>query len=298
MTYYYLDGELLRNDQCAMKPSTHAMNYGTAAIEGMRALWDDNENRWYLLRPDRHFARLKRGTDMLSMNWNVDFEQFVAALNKVIAKNGIREDLYLRPMIYHAAEGVGLTKTDEVRFAIHVEPMPVAQPAPRTAGLVSQRRPVDGSYAVKIAGNYVLSFLAQAEAKRNGFDVGILLSTDGYLSEASVMNLFWTKDDDLFTPSLACGPLDGVTRDCVIHIARGELNVTVHEGTYRPNILAAADEIFLCGSGTGIAAVSRFGDRSLTTPDDSLCDRLWSQYYHIARNRPSEYSDWFLAIDR
>ncbi|MBD3256834.1 hypothetical protein GF377_00275 [candidate division GN15 bacterium] len=297
MKYYYLDGRLVPSGRAVVRPMTHALNYGTAAMEGMRALWDKKDKTWYLFRPERHLARLQRGTAMLDIDWDMTCERFVSSLERLIVKNDQREDLYLRPLVYHASETVGLTRTGKHQFVVYAQPMPLKKGPTRSAGMVGQRRPVDGSYAVKIAGNYVLSYLAQAEARQQGHDVGVMLSTEGYLSEAAVMNLFWVKGGALFTPSLNCGPLPGITRDCVIRIARDRLGVEVREGKYRAAVLNSADEIFLCGTGTAIARINRFERRKLRSRKNSLADWIWSEYRRILRNRPGEYADWFYAVE-
>ncbi len=296
MNFYYLDGRLVRGDRNVIRPTTHAFNYGTAAIEGMRALWDAKQQTWHLFRSDRHFARLQQGATMLGIDWDMTYERFARAVCRLILKNDLRKDLYIRPIVYHAAEGVGLTRTGNYGFAVYVQVMPFRKAVCRSVCLVPQRRPTDGSCSVKIAGNYALSFMAQRSAREKGYSAGIMLSSDGYLSEAAVMNLFWTKDGTLFTPSLDCGPLPGITRDCVIRIARDVLGVKVHEGKYRPGALSSADEIFLCGTGTAIAPVNRFDDRPLSVQKDLLTARIWTHYRRILRSRPREYSDWFRSV--
>ena len=233
---------------------------------------------------------------MLGIDWDMTYERFARAVCRLILKNDLRKDLYIRPIVYHAAEGVGLTRTDNHKLAIYVQLMPFRKAGRKSVCLVPQRRPTDGSCSVKIAGNYALSFMAQSSAREKGFSAGIMLSSDGYLSEAAVMNLFWVRDGALFTPSLDCGPLPGITRDCVITIARELLGVKVCEGKYRPRALLSADEIFLCGTGTAIAPVDRFGDRQLSVRKDSLTAQIWSHYRRILRSRPRKYSDWFRSV--
>ena len=177
------------------------------------------------------------------------------------------------------------------------------QPSPHSSAneyrccFVSQRRPIDGTYSVKITGNYVLSFFSQREATSKGCDIGILLSTNGYVSEASVMNLFFVEDGKLFTPSLACGPLAGITRKSVMQLAEAELGIRVIEGKYRPARLLEADEVFFCGTGSGINFARQIEKRKFNlTKVNSVARRISELLAAVTRGEVSTYSDWLRPL--
>lgn len=281
--YIYLDGRIRSTGTRPVALTTHAFNYGTAAFEGMRAFYDSEAGTWHLFRSRLHFERLCRATELLGLGFDMQYDEFMSILHQLIRKNNCRDDLYVRPIVFTPGEGIGLMSTESWRMGIFMEDKPLERRRPRTACLVSYRRPSDGSYAVKITGNYVLSYLAQREAISRNYNIGILLSDRGYLSEASAMNLFWRRGNVLHTPSLQCGPLEGITRRTIIELARQEPGLTVKEGAYRPSVLRSADEIFLSGTGTGITAVKRFEDVQLTTHRNSACNRLWRKYVRLVR---------------
>ena len=295
MPYIYFDGSFIKDDKPNVRIAGHPLNYGVAAFEGMRALWDGKNKTWYFFRPDRHFERIQRGAAFLGFEFNLSFDDFIGILSKLLRKNNFRSDVYLRPLVFSSAEGVGMMKQGRTMLAVYSEPKPLQQLKPGTACLVPQRRPSDGSFAAKITGNYVLSYAAQLAAKKLGYNVGILLSDKGHVSEGSAMNLFWCKDGDLFTSSLACGPLAGVTRETVLTLSRDQLGLRVREGKYRPSVLSKADELFICGTGSGITPLVRFEKTKLTGGNKrSLTNRLWNEYQTALRARPAQYSDWFI----
>ncbi|MGS6555925.1 aminotransferase class IV, partial [Escherichia coli] len=57
--------------------------------------------------------------------------------------------------------------------------------------------------AAKAGGNYLSSLLVGSEARRHGYQEGIALDVNGYISEGAGENLFEVKDGVLFTPPLA-----------------------------------------------------------------------------------------------
>lgn len=81
----------------------------------------------------------------------------------------------------------------------------------------------------------------------SGYDECVLLNLDGFVAEGTRSNIFWVRRESIFTPSLGCGILDGITRRHVIKIAR-ETGINVVEGTFNLDKLLEADEIFLTSS--------------------------------------------------
>ncbi|HVP07313.1 MAG TPA: aminotransferase class IV [Candidatus Acidoferrum sp.] len=293
----YTDGAFCSADRPNIFASTQAFNYGTAAFEGMKVYYRPSAGEWYLFRPDLHYARLMRSAGAIDIKVPLTYEDFVEVINPLIMKCKIRSDCYIRPLVYRKARGVGLTRPSEAGISIFVQASPPKRWRIYRCVLVPQRRPTDGSYAIKLSGNYVLSFMAQQEAIRQGADTGILLSSDGYLSEATVMNLFFVSGGRLYTPSLACGALDGITRRSIIELAKRELGIKTIEGKFRPGQLAAADEALLCGTGSGINEVSSFGSRSFDLHrKNRLTPVIQSLYRAICRGRLRGYEDWLVSV--
>jgi branched-chain amino acid aminotransferase len=127
--------------------------------------------------------------------------------------------------------------------------------------------------------------------------MGILQSTEGYLSEAAIMNLFFIQDGKLFTPSLACGPLAGITRKTIMQLAREQLDVRVYEGKYRKSRLLDADEVFFTGTGSGMYFVRQVErKRYRLRRKNRLAPQLWRLYRDLTAGKLSEYSDWLVPV--
>src|SRR6266508_4350292 len=83
--------------------------------------------------------------------------------------------------------------------------------------------------AAKATGQYLNSSLAKAEAVKAGYDEGILLNPNGYVTDGSGENVFLVRDGVLSTPPLAAGCLAGITRASILQIAEDE-GIPVREG--------------------------------------------------------------------
>ena len=73
------------------------------------------------------------------------------------------------------------------------------------------------------------------------------MTEDGYVAEGIVSNLFFVKNDTLYTPSLDTGILPGITRAHVLNLAQ-QLQLPTQDGLYRWEDLVEADEVFLVNS--------------------------------------------------
>jgi branched-subunit amino acid aminotransferase/4-amino-4-deoxychorismate lyase len=94
--------------------------------------------------------------------------------------------------------------------------------------------------------NYMENLLALEEARRNGFDEAVRLNESGEIVSASTANIFWVKDEEIFTPALETGCLNGTTREFLMD------NFAVQEKKAPIGELLEAREIFLTSAGIGI----------------------------------------------
>ena len=106
--------------------------------------------------------------------------------------------------------------------------------------------------------NYLEKLLALQEAKKRNFDEAICLNENGKITSACMANVFWLKDERLFTPSLKTGCLNGTTRQFILE----KRKVSEVEETIKS--LKNADAIFLTSSGIGVSQVKGFQNRTFS----------------------------------
>ncbi|WP_456383724.1 aminotransferase class IV [Persephonella sp.] len=105
--------------------------------------------------------------------------------------------------------------------------------------------------------NFAEKVLAKRYARENGFDDAVFLNENGEVTETTSANIFWVKGKFLYTPSVDCGLLPGITREVVIKEARKE-GFTVVEGRFYLEELKDADIIFVTNALNGIIRVGKF----------------------------------------
>ncbi len=100
----------------------------------------------------------------------------------------------------------------------------------------------------------IFTLLVGGEARRHGYDEGIALSVDGYLSEGAGENIFVVRNGVLSTPPATSAILPGITRDSIMTLAK-------RHGLWDPwrsiarEALYLADEVFMTGTAAEIVPV-------------------------------------------
>ena len=95
--------------------------------------------------------------------------------------------------------------------------------------------------------NQLENILAQRFCKEQGVKECIFLNTSGYIAEGSKSNIFFIRDGIVFTPSICCGLLPGITRGEIIDLLR-QHGIRVEEGKYTLDQIYTCDECFCTNS--------------------------------------------------
>jgi branched-chain amino acid aminotransferase len=105
--------------------------------------------------------------------------------------------------------------------------------------------------------NYLEKIIAKDEAKKRRFDEAVRLNERGELTSACMANIFWLKDQKLYTPPLDTGCIPGTTRQFILE------NLDCKEIAAGVEVLRSADEIFLTSSGIGVVQAANIEGRNL-----------------------------------
>src|SRR5699024_1911376 len=84
----------------------------------------------------------------------------------------------------------------------------------------------------------------------------LLETVEHFVSETTIANIFWLKKQSVFTPSLDCDILPGVTRAICLNLLRNHLNKEVLEGAFTINDIKEAEAVWICNSIKEIQPIS------------------------------------------
>ncbi|MDW6001328.1 aminodeoxychorismate lyase [Vibrio mangrovi] len=102
--------------------------------------------------------------------------------------------------------------------------------------------------------NRLEQILAKAEAENCGYPDAIVRDLNDNVVETTMANLFWFRDNTLYTPDLALAGVAGVMRRVVLDIAARE-RIPVCINHFPLDDVLLADEVFITNSILGVAPV-------------------------------------------
>ena len=213
-----------------------------------------------------HLERLRASANAIYLVLPWTDSEIATRMRDAVAATDFPE-CYVRLVVTRGTGPMSLLPDECTQPSVVVYVLPLKTPSPeeiaRGVSVAVPSRLRNDSRALAPAaktGNYLNSLLALVEARRAGGDDAILLNARGHVTEATTANVFWVRGGELFTPSLDCGILAGITRTLLIWALRQEGGV-VHEGAYPLEAMTSADEVFLTGTIRGVSPVVRIDGR-------------------------------------
>lgn len=298
----FFRGEFVPLRDANINVMTHGFNYGTAVFEGIRAYWNADEEQLFGLELIAHYTRIRASASLLMMEVRQSAEELAEITVELLRRDGLREDVYLRPIVYKSSETIGV-RLHNLDADIVIFGVPFGQYIDTEGGIRTQvstwRRTDDNAIPAraKITGSYVNGAFAKSEAQLNGFDEAIVLTADGHVSEGSAENIFIVKHGVLITPAVTDNILEGITRGRLIAIARDDMGHEVVERTIDRTELYSADEVFLCGTGAQISPVIEVDRRTIGSGRPGPITREMARtYFDAVRGRIPAYRDWLTPV--
>ena len=296
-SYAYFRQQFVPLSEAKIGVMTSSFHYGNACFEGVRGNWNSEQQQLYLFRQKEHYKRMLKGCQILKINLPYSIDELCQITVQTVEKCSFQEDLYVRPVAYKSSEALGVRLHGlEDDFFVFAFPWGPYLGDTVRCGVTSWRCAKEVPRA-KINGLYVNNALAKSEAIENGFDEGIMLTSDGYVSEGTGENLFLVVDSKLVTPATYCSILVGITRDTVIKLAKNELGIETEERIVERSELYAADECFLTGTAANITPVAEIDRRGVGNGEvGEVTRKLQQLYFDVIRGNNPKYLDWCTPI--
>jgi branched-chain amino acid aminotransferase len=281
---------------------THTFNYGTGVFGGLRAYWNNEEEQLLLFRPMDHYRRFIDSARLLLMELPYSEAELTKHTIDLLKKENYRTDCYVRPISYFGDEIIGV-KVHGLNPELTIFAIPFGSYVPNEEGshvTISSWKRVDDNMIPargKISGAYVNSALVKTDAQRSGYDEAIVLNQDGHISEGSAENIFLIRQGIACTPPVTENILEGITRRMVINLLREEMGVEVVERPLDRTELYLAEEVFFCGTGVQIAAITSVDHRLIGTGRlGPITDRLRQIYFGIVRGENPKYRELCVPV--
>ena len=252
--FIWYNGEMLDWRDAKVHVLNHGLHYASCVFEGERVY---NKKVFKLTE---HTERLHKSAELLGFEIPYSVEEINSITNQVVAANHI-ENGYVRPFAWRGSEMMAVAaQKNKIHVAVAAWSWPsYFSTEAKERGLRLQtsawKRPSPecAPTASKAAGLYMICTLSKHAAEQAGFEDALMLDYRGLVAEATGANIFFVMNGELHTPTPDCF-LDGITRRTIIDLAK-QRGITVVERHIKPEEIATASEVFICGTAAEISPI-------------------------------------------
>ena len=256
----YMNGKLVDASEAKVSVYDHGLLYGDGVFEGIRS-YDG-----LVFQLKEHIDRLYESAHTIMLKIPYSKREMVGAVISTLRANRLT-NAYIRLVVTRGVGDLGLDprKCDKPTIFIIADKI-VLYPAriykegmeiitvPTPRNLPEALNPQIKSL------NYLNNILAKIEAINGGVEEALMLSAHGLVAECTGDNIFIYRHGTLATPPPYAGILKGITRGCVIGLAR-KAKIPAREEMLTRHDLFNAQECFLTGTAAEIAPIVKIDGR-------------------------------------
>ena len=263
-------------DDAQIHVMTHALHYSGSVFEGIRSYGGK------IFEAELHAQRLIDSAKMLEMDLQYSCTEIVQILYAIICKNNL-QDAYIRPLVWRGDEEMKIYSSKlSTNLAVMCWQMSnVAQPRNLVLSKWRKFHPDSFPQNCKSGAVYSMMTKVQVEARNKGYTDALLLDLDGYVAECTCSNIFFYKDDIIYTPKIT-NILNGITRQTIIKITKAK-NIQLVEKDINMHDLEKFNGCFITGTAIEIVPISMIdtNDKKIHFANLSLANMLIKEYSNL-----------------
>jgi len=260
MNFINCNGDIYPANQEVLTISNRGFRYGDGVFESMRII--DGELKFAEL----HAERLQKGIKALKLESDFAFDaDFLREKSlELLKRNQYGDNARLRLTVYREGDGLYSPEINRLGYTVEMSKVNESSFQHNARGLIVNvydeiTKPVNFLSNHKTC-NSLPFVMAGLYRKQHSLDEVFILNQYGFLCESMSSNVFILFDKQLYTPALSEGCIAGIMRSVVMEIAE-EYGMPVVEAQINPDILNAADEVFLTNASRGIQWVMGFNNK-------------------------------------
>ena len=210
---------------------------------------------------------------------------------QLVKRNKIKNG-YIRPIIYRSSHSMSPeTKLCKSEIAIAAWKWGKLFDKPALSLEISKYPKLNSKiYPInaKSSGSYQTSVLARADLEKTKFDDCLMVDLKGNVAETSACNIFWIKNEKVFTP-LTHSILDGITRRCIIKLCKiNKINISINN--YKLDKIYSADSVFTTGTAAEIQIINKIKNKKFDV-NSKIIQFLIEKYQFLKNTGPNLISD-------
>lgn len=255
---------ILHNDEFViinhpiLTAANRGFRYGDGLFETMRMC------NGKLKFAELHADRLRAGMKALKIDGSILLDEYFLKQKtaELCKKNKLKDNVRFRLSVYRAGDGLYTPSSNKFGYVMEASALHEDNYELNKKGLIIDvfdelTKPVNSLSNCKTS-NSLLYVMAGLYKKQHRLDDAFILNQHGFLCESISSNIFVVYDKQIYTPALSEGCVAGVMRNVVMGMARAH-DIAVIEAQINPEILKAAEEVFITNAISGIRWVMGYG---------------------------------------
>ncbi len=251
--FIFISGKIVASEDATIKVSDRGFLLGDGIFETIRAF-----NGIPLLF-DKHWKRLRLSADFFRLPIPISKAELYEIVEELLEKNELNfghASLRITLSGGSAPRGLLVKAPINPTFIITAFPLVPHDNSPLRVCVSPYPKNAQSPTVKHKTINYLENIVSKRFADENGFDDALLLNTDGKITELTIANVFFIKNNCVYTPPIQDGVLPGVTRETIIEECRSK-GLQIEETSLGLQDLISMDEMFLTNALMHIRRVSQ-----------------------------------------
>ncbi len=246
MQYINFNGKYFNTDESIITAQNRGLRYGDGIFETIKL------KNGKLILADAHWERLCAGLKLLKFVSSKFFTKEIIFTEIIaLAKKNKLQDARIRLTIIRGDGGIYDAKNHTEKYIIEAITLPEGNGEFNSNGLQlcfyeDAKKTLDIFSNLK-TNNYLPYFMGALFAKENNCNDAIIFNSNNNICDTTIANIFYIKNEIIYTPALTQGCVAGVMRAWLITKIQA-LGFFVIEKDITKEELLLADEVFLSNS--------------------------------------------------
>ena len=266
------NGELINQHNFNLNPDNRGFKFGDAIFDTLKC---DNKIQFI----EDHYFRLMSSMRMLRMKIPMHFTLnfYEAEIKKTIASNNLDNSSRIRVSVFRKNGGLYLPKSNDINFLIEANPLLASEKNKYEIELYKDFTVLSGLLSTIKTNNRIVNVLANIFADENGMDNCVLLNEKKNIVELTNANIFLIKENQVITPPLTDGCINGIIRKNVIEMLNLNQEFDVVQKSIAPFELLNAEEVFITNSIIGFQSVTQYRKKKYTVQKTKKIKELFAE---------------------
>ena len=265
--------ELVSTESVSLGFDNRAFKYGDGVFDTIKF---KDETLVFL---EDHYFRLMSSIRMMRMRIPMNFtlEFYENQILRTLEANDLNKDARIRVNVYRKDGGLYTPDNNEIDFLIEVKEL-VNQSSEFVEVELFKDFPVtSGLFSTIKTNNRMLNVLASIFSKENGFQNCFLINEKKELVEGINANVFLIKGDEVLTPALETGCINGIVRKKIITLLEKSEEFQIKQTSISPFELLKVDEVFMTNSIQDIISVDKYRKKTYSKQKTFEIQRLFKK---------------------